>query len=170
MLTPFPQMSSRLNFAATLPSDVPQLVELYNSNPFFLEATEGKSVVTETEVLRDLEETASFASGSWSLSIREKGNTEVIGVAQFILENPRDGNPWLGLLMFHRQKQRFGYAREFLDVLVGWYQENGYTSLHLGVQERNDLVIPFYEKCGFHVYEVRDHPKLGRVICMARHF
>lgn len=51
--------------------------------------------------------------------------------------------------------------------MIAWYKENGYTSLHLGVLDKNRGVVPFYEKCGFRVYEERMTEKLGLVICMA---
>lgn len=161
----FPDSSERLEFSKITENDFEQLVEVYNSNPAYMEIAEGTAEITEDVVKRDHEESMSFENG-YSVAIREKGASKVIGVAQFILRNPRDDHPWLGFIMLHKDKQKAGYAREFLVVLLGWYKANGFTSLHLGVLESNQAVIPFYEGIGFVRYEERETPKLGKVICM----
>jgi len=167
MITAFPQKSSTLTYRSTTSADVPQLVEVYNSNPFFMEVSEGKSAVTSLEVARDLEENQAMP-GSYSISVCEMQTDRVIGILQFILKNPRDGHPWLGLLMIHQEKQGRGMAAECLHTLIAWYRENGFSSLHLGVLEKNERVVPFYEKHGFVRYELRATERMGNVICMSR--
>ncbi|MED1784870.1 GNAT family N-acetyltransferase [Brevibacillus fortis] len=164
--TPFPAHSARLVFQPVTEHDFPELLTVYNSNPDYMEFAFGQRVVTLQTVADDHQDNLKFAD-SYSFSIREVHGTEIIGIAQFILCNPRDGHPWLGLIMLHSEYQSHGYAKEFLDTLLSWYQENGYTSLHLAVLEKNKRVIPFYEKYGFVAYEEREHEKLGLVICMA---
>jgi RimJ/RimL family protein N-acetyltransferase len=166
MVSPFPAESERLQFAPISEHDIAELVEVYNSNPFYMEAAEGKPAITLKEVERDFVENNSYP-GSFNIAIREKGKSKIIGIAQFILNNPRDNNPWLGLLMLHKEKQGQGYAKEFLLILLDWYKQNGYASLHLGVLEKNSIVVPFYQRCGFQQYEVLETEKLGKVICMA---
>ncbi|KGT72871.1 sortase, partial [Bradyrhizobium japonicum] len=136
------------------------------SLPDYTEMSEGMRIVTLEEVKKNDQENREMAD-SFTISIREKGADPVIGYAQFILNNPRDNNPWLGLIMFHQEKQKLGYAREFLHALLDWYEANGYDSLHLGVLEKNAQVVPFYEKLGFRQYETRESEKLGKVFCLA---
>lgn len=162
----FPDSSKRLEFRLVTEKDFEDLVEVYNSNPVYLEISEGTPKITVEAVKRDHEESLSFENG-YSVAIREKGASKVIGVAQFIQRNPRDNNPWLGLIMLHKEKQKLGYAREFFEILLTWYQDNGFSSLHLGVLEKNQEVIPFYERIGFVRYGERETPKLGKVICMS---
>ncbi|MCE0451956.1 GNAT family N-acetyltransferase [Brevibacillus sp. AF8] len=163
--TRFPDHSARLVFQPVTEHDFPELLTVYNSNPDYMEFAFGKRVVTLQTVEDDHQDNLAFAD-SYSFSIREVHGTEIIGIAQFILRNPRDGQPWLGLIMLHSAYQSHGYAREFLDTLIAWYRENGYTSLHLAVLEKNSRVVPFYERYGFAVYEERETEKIGRVICM----
>lgn len=166
MPTPFPASSRRLLYAPVTAGDFPALLDIYNSNPDYLEYAYGQRSVSIDTVLQDHAENAALTD-AYSYGLRTASGHSLIGVAQFILQNPRDGHPWLGLLMIARQAQGRGYAKEFLDCLIHWYRENGYTSLHLGVLEKNQAVVPFYESCGFAVYEERFSEKLGRVICMA---
>ncbi|EJL23798.1 GNAT family N-acetyltransferase [Brevibacillus sp. BC25] len=163
--TPFPAHSARLVFHPVTEHDFPELLAVYNSNPDYMEFAFGQRVVTLQTVADDHQDNLAFAD-SYSFSIREVHGAEIIGIAQFILRNPRDGHPWLGLIMLHSAYQSHGYAREFLDTLIAWYRENGYTSLHLAVLEKNSRVVPFYEKYGFVLYEERETEKHGRVICM----
>lgn len=165
MPTPFPAASHRLSYETVTPDDFPELLDLYNSNPDYMECAYGKRVVTLDTVQRDDEDNRKFA-GSYNLCIRHARTRRLIGIAQFILQNPRDGHPWLGLIMLHANSQGKGYAKEFLDTLIAWYQENGYSSLHLAVLEKNRKVVPFYEKYGFRFYEERMTEEYGRVLCM----
>lgn len=166
MPTPFPAASSRLVYSPVVESDFAELLHVYNSNPDYMEYTYGQRTVTIEIVEQDLADNLAFA-GSYNYCLRETSSHSLIGIAQFILNNPRDGHPWLGLIMIDSRSQGKGYAREFLDCLIAWYRENGYTSLHLAVLEKNQAVVPFYEAYGFATYEERVTEKLGRVICMA---
>jgi RimJ/RimL family protein N-acetyltransferase len=163
----FPQNSDRLQFQAVTLENLNDLVPVYNSNPFYLQASTGESVVSIEEIRKDWEENNDY-EGSYSLMMREKATGEIVGLAQFILQNPRDNNPWLGLLMIHKEKQGLGYGREFLEVLMSWLAKNGYSSLHLGVLTKNDLVVPFYEKLGFMPYEIRTSQRGDETICMKK--
>ncbi len=167
MTTPFPAQSQRLRYRELGEADLEQLVFLYNSNPVYMQVSAGKPAVTLEEVRRDYAENKEYPD-SVELLVSEADSGEIAGVFMFILNNPRDNQPWLGLLMLHSGKQGKGYAKECLQTLVDWLRENGFSSLHLGVLEANRRVVPIYEACGFQVYEVRETEKLGRVICMRR--
>lgn len=161
--------SKRLHFSPVTPADFAELLAVYNSNPDYMEYAFGKRAVTVQEIEADHLENLALED-SYSVALRESANGNIIGIAQFILCNPRDKQPWLGLIMLHSDCQGKGYAKEFLDCLIDWYRENGYTSLHLAVLATNSKVVPFYEKYGFTAYEERKHERLGRVICMAYAF
>ncbi|WP_289141095.1 GNAT family N-acetyltransferase [uncultured Brevibacillus sp.] len=164
-LTPFPETSTRLVFTPVTRENFAELLSVYNSNPDYMEYAYGQRAVTLKEVEADHEENLGYAD-SFSYCLHEASSGYIVGVAQFILRNPRDGHPWLGLIMLHSDHQKKGYAKEFLDHLIHWYRDNGYSSLHLGVLEKNARVVPFYEKYGFQVYGERITEKLGRVICL----
>ncbi|CAM5793184.1 MULTISPECIES: GNAT family N-acetyltransferase [Brevibacillus] len=166
MPSPFPASSQHLLYFPVEESDFDELLSVYNSNPDYMEYAYGKREVTVQTVESDHAENLAMED-SYSILLRSRSTRDLVGIAQFILRNPRDGNPWLGLIMLHKDHQGKGYAQHFLDTLIAWYKENGYTSLHLGVLDKNRGVVPFYEKCGFRVYEERMTEKLGLVICMA---
>lgn len=165
MPTRFPAASHRLCYEPVTPDDFPALLDLYNSNPDYMEYAYGKRIVTLETVEQDHKDNLAIPD-SYNVLLKERESDDLVGIGQFILRNPRDEQPWLGLIMLDQRHQGKGYAREFLRTLIDWYAENGYSSLHLGVLERNQGVVPLYEKLGFFVYEERVTPKLGRVICM----
>jgi len=167
MLTPFPAETARLTFAPVTEADFPELLSVYNSNPDYLEIAEGARTVSLETVEKDHREHLAYADAH-HFTMREKESSAVIGISQFILCNPNDGFPWLGLIMLHSSRQKRGYAREFMEVLLDWIRVNGYPELRLGVLERNRSVVPFYERLGFFIYETKETQKLGRVICMTR--
>ncbi|MFY0544122.1 GNAT family N-acetyltransferase [Brevibacillus sp. H7] len=167
MLSPFPAASRRLTFSPVTEADFPALLTVYSSNPDYMEMSEGTRIVSLETVEKDHRENLELPD-SFSVAIREQGSADIIGISQFILRNPNDGFPWLGLIMLHSARQQHGYAREFMETLIEWYRENGYEELRLGVLEKNRKVVPFYERLGFFTYEVKQSEKLGRVICMAR--
>ncbi|MET3292722.1 GNAT family N-acetyltransferase [Brevibacillus fluminis] len=167
MSTPFPTQSARLRYSPLHESDFPALLKIYNSNPDFMEMSEGSRTVTIETVEKDDLETRSLPF-SHCIGIWEQAGDRLVGLMHFTLQNPSDKNPWLGLLMIHREKQQHGFAREALSVLHDWLRENEHTTLHLAVLEQNQRVVPFYQSCGYESYEWRETPALGKVLCMAK--
>lgn len=166
MTTNFPRASERLEFEIATAAHFADLLEVYNSNSFFMKLNFGKEQVTIAEVENDHQENEAYAC-SYAMVMCERGTKKVVGLAHWLLNNPRDGYPWLGLIMLHKEKQGFGYAKEFLDVLRGWYVENGYRHLRLAILQDNAQILPFYEKYGFRIYDTKEIERYGTVICLS---
>ena len=165
----FLKESERLVFTPVKREDLAQLMGVYNSNPFYNLVSTGKSDVTLEEIEEDWKYNEEY-DDSYSILITDKSNGEVIGHSQFLIRNPRDNNPWLGLIMVEQKQQGKGYAREFITSLMDWLEHQGFESLHLAVLEKNDKVLPFYYKLGFAAYETRQTERYGPALCLKRIF
>ena len=167
MPTPFPAATARLILAPVSANDLPALLPVYNSNPFFLKLSEGKAAVTLDDLVRDHDQHGE-QEGAHHVLLRLREGGGVIGVVQVLEENPRDGRAWLGLAVIHRDHQHRGLAREAVDAIAAWLRENGRDELRLGVLGKNARVVPAWAALGFRALDVVDSPRWGRVIRMTR--
>lgn len=165
----FCKESQRLNYTAVKREDLISLIDVYNSNPFFNLVSTGKCDVTLEEIEADWKYNEEFAQ-SYSIALTDKKSGTIIGYSQFLTCNPRDLNPWLGLIIVKADQQGKGYAREFMESLINWLEVYGFPSLHLAVLEKNEKVLPFYEKLGFVPYEIKETQRFGTTICMRKVF
>lgn len=147
MLTPFPTHSKRLTFQVIKEDELALVKEIYDANQLLNEITHGLSYTPEHVIVQDYQETQK--SGGFSYALVETNSDQIIGYIQFILHNPKDQKPWLGLLLIHPTVHGKGYGKEFIESFVSWLASNQYTSLRLGVLVDNTPAIPFYQKVGF---------------------
>lgn len=166
-LTTFPKHSQRLNFEPVTEENLDQLLPVYNSNPFFNHLSLQKSKVDREFLLEELEENKMFDI-HYERIISLIDTHEIVGVAHWIIENPNDHKPWLGLLIIHQAMQNKGYGREFIEVLISWLKENGFSSLRLGVLKDNTPVLPFYHSLNFTIVKEVTTDKHGQVIVMEK--
>jgi RimJ/RimL family protein N-acetyltransferase len=163
--TPFPVETARLALAPVTAADLPALLPVYNSNPFFLKLAEGKPEVTLEDLARDFEDRG--REGAHHVLLRTRDGATV-GVVQVLEENPNDGRAWLGLLVLHAEWQRRGLAREVVEALSRWLRDNGRDELRLGVLGKNARVVAAWAALGFRGLDVIESERWGRVIRMAR--
>lgn len=166
MPTPFPTETARLTLAPVTAAELPALVPVYNSNPFFLKLSEGKPEIAVDDLAR------AFADhrreGAHHVLLRDRADGSVVGVVQLLEENPHDGVAWLGLLVVHADRQRQGLAREVVEAISRWLRDNGRAELRLGVVSKNARVVPAWAALGFRGLDVVESPRWGRVIRMTR--
>lgn len=166
MPTPFPVETARLTLAPVTAADLPALLPVYNSNPFFLKLSEGKTELTLDDLATDLAEDAG-REGAHHCLLRARDGT-VVGVVKILEEDPRDGRAWLGLLVVHAEWQRQGLAREVMEAISRWLRDNGRHELRLGVLSKNARVVPAWVALGFRGLDVVESERWGRVIRMSR--
>ena len=160
--------TSRLRFTRYAPEARSTLLQVYDSNRDYLSLTGESPEGALADDEKDLRELAGCTVAA--LWRREDG--QVAGVASFLQENPRDGKPWLGLLMVHGGLHGQGYGSEAVDGLLRHFREQlGWQWLRLGVITRNEKARRFWERHGFHAYTstVKAFP-IGQVpiLCMER--
>ncbi|WP_068620875.1 GNAT family N-acetyltransferase [Paenibacillus tuaregi] len=134
-----------LNFVACSPETIRVEVEIMNSNRAFNLMSNDKEELTEQDILDDMNESSKLGAERVLLQV----DNEYIGVMDWIMENPNDGYPWLGLLAIHKQFQRKGYARQALARYCELMRERGVSSFRIGVLVDNEPAQQFWTRMGF---------------------
>ncbi len=144
-----PVESERLVLRELREGDLPAVLPVYLSNPQYLELTEGSAgepgrfdleMLQRDFALAELEPGRVFA-GIWA-----KDGGEPLGVLDWLEENPRDGQPWIGLLLIRADRQRQGLASEAFAALV---RERGWPLVRAAVIERNAAGLAVTRRLGF---------------------
>ena len=123
--------------------------EIVNSNQEYNMIAEGHPELTDEEILEMYE---SSKSRGTVLSFVVDGEHHV-GIIDYLIENPSDKMPWLGLLMIHSDYQGQGYAVEALKRYERVMHDQGKKRVRLGVIKENDRAVNFWSNRGFALYE-----------------
>lgn len=139
------------------------LKEIVNSNYEFNILSKGHSELTDEEILEMYE--SSKGQGAVMEFVVDGGRP--VGVIDYLMENPSDRMPWLGLLMIHSDCHGQGYAVEALKKYESLMRDQGKETVRLGVIKGNDHALNFWTNRGFTFYE----EKLGdkwTVLCFEK--
>jgi RimJ/RimL family protein N-acetyltransferase len=152
--------TARIAAADVVEDDLAELLEVYVSNPAYLELTEGSAGMPGHHDRGMLERDLAVAAMTpgWhvaALRLRESG--ECIGLLDWMDENPADGCPWLGLVMVHAGHQRRGLAEEAVRGLVAYGLSAGWANLREAMIEGNAAGLALARAVGMHEVE-RPHP------------
>ena len=141
------------------------LKEIVNSNPEFNMLSEGHSELTDKEI-REMYE-SSQSQGAVMNFVLDNGRP--VGVIDYLMENPSDKMPWLGLLMIHTAYHGQNYGVRALEKYECIMRGNGVRKVRLGVIERNDSALNFWTNRGFTFYEKKQGDK-WTVLCLEKEF
>jgi ribosomal protein S18 acetylase RimI-like enzyme len=139
---------SRLSLTPLLvPDDTAAVVDLYESNPEYGEAsgdyTPGQ--VSAEGVEAELREDA--AIGSDVLLARE-ADGHVVGLVSILREH-RDGHPWIGLLIVRGDEHGRGHGRVMVDLVEETLRGEGRPGVRLAVLENNPAALAFWTSLGW---------------------
>ena len=143
--------------------DLEAVLDVYLSNPGYLELTEGSAGEAGHYDLGMLERDLAIAQstpGRVFAGVFDRASGETVGVLDWMDENPNDGKPWLGLIMIRRERQREGLAVEAFEGLAEHLRRRGIFVLREGVIESNEPGRALAERLGFELVERRTM-KLG---------
>ena len=142
--------TDRLAVRPLAPDDLDAVLSVYTSNPAYLELTEGSAGEAghydRGMLERDLA-MAELAPERTLAGIWLEG--ELVGVIDWLLENPNDGRPWLGLIMVRENMQRRGIAREAVTGLLSHLARQGVSVLRAAVIEGNVAGLANMRSLGF---------------------
>jgi len=149
--------SARLQMRESTADDLPALLDIYMSNPDFVEQNEGSEGdpgrYDLDRWLRDWH-ILQMLPGSHRLGCYLQSSGTPIGIVDFLEENEDDGYPWLGTLIVHRDYQRQGFGTEIFHCLATHFrQQMGWTALRAGVRTQNERGLAFLQHLGFRVLE-----------------
>lgn len=71
-----------------------------------------------------------------------------VGVLELLMNNPKDGYPWLGLLQIRKSFQGQGYGRRTMDLFYDIMKERGVKTFRLGVIAENEPGHRFWKGQG----------------------
>ncbi|MCM3118053.1 GNAT family N-acetyltransferase [Neobacillus sp. MER 74] len=120
-------------------------LEMINSNPQYNMFENGK----EARTLADMEE--EFLNPN-SISAFIKLDDTYIGIIDYLLENPKDHYPWLGLLLLHGDYQGYGFGAQAFAVYENEMLKRGKKIVRIGVLKENLRAQRFWEALGFNYY------------------
>ncbi len=158
-----PLITDRLVLGEAQEQDLPGMLEVARSNPWFLYAHEAHpgapDSLTAAMVAADIV-AARLDPLRHPLVIRKRGSDlpgstpsaehgTVVGWAETLDDHPSDHAPWIGLLELHADVQGRGFGQEAALALIGWYRQHGHERLLLGVDDGNDRAAAFWGNLGF---------------------
>jgi len=133
-------------------------LEIINSNPQY-NVMENRS---KTRSLKDMEK--EFLNPN-TISVFIKLDETYIGVIDYMLENPKDSLPWLGLLIIHKDYKGFGFGKQAYEHYESEMRNRGLDKVRIGVLQENTIAQHFWESLGF-VYYITSKAQNGSgILC-----
>jgi RimJ/RimL family protein N-acetyltransferase len=117
-------------------------LEIINSNPEFNMLENGM----EGRELSDMEE--EFMNPD-TISVLIKLDDTYIGVLDYLMENPNDQYPWLGLLVIHGSYQGYGFGSQAFALYEKEMRNRGVKHVRIGVLKDNEKARSFWKALGF---------------------
>jgi RimJ/RimL family protein N-acetyltransferase len=133
-------------------------LEMINSNPEYNRFENGN----EARTLADLEE--EFLNPK-TISAFIKLDDTYIGIIDYLIENPKDHYPWLGLLVIHADYQGYGFGAQAFAVYENEMQKRGKNCVRIGVLKENTKAQRFWESLGFVYYNTATAKNGTGILC-----
>lgn len=124
-------------------------MEIMNSQPEYNLLADGKKVLDEEDLLSEQEEKKELGKERYLI----KAGEHLVGIIDFIMENPRDHKPWLGLLIIDRKWSRKSVGAAALAKYEQMMRERGIKEVRLGCFTDNVIGMAFWEKQNFRKVE-----------------
>lgn len=131
------------------------IVEITNSNQNYNLMENGAHTRTKEELMK-----VYFQSTNQSETFFIKLDDTYIGLIDFLAHNPRDGFPWLGLLMIHSDYQGYGFGSNAFTLFEEQIRtRDNILALRLGVLIHNHQAkTSFWQSLGFQYVENKTNP------------
>ena len=146
-----------MKFVKSNPAQIPVEMEIMNSHPDYNLLSEGKRILDEKDLMEEHEEGKELEKERYLIEAEGK----LIGIIDFIMRNPRDGKPWLGLLIIHKDWTRKSIAEKALAMYENMMVNRGIAEVRWGCFAANETGLSFLTKQGFQRFkqiQFRDKP------------
>ncbi|HAQ07231.1 MAG TPA: hypothetical protein DCR24_06805 [Bacillus bacterium] len=120
-------------------------MEIMNSHPEYNLLADGKRLLEREDMIKEHEEEKALNKERYLVKIDES----FIGIVDFIMENPRDCKPWLGLFIIHSNWTKKSYAVEALAKYEQIMKDRNIKEVRLGCFAANTRGMYFWEKNGY---------------------
>jgi RimJ/RimL family protein N-acetyltransferase len=144
--------TARLYIKRLIPSDLDALLEVWLSNPQYLQLTEGSRGQSGHYDLGMLQRDFAIAQvtpGRVFGGIWRKDNAELIGALDWLIQNPNDDHPWLGLIIIQADQQRQRFAHEVVADLVSHLAAKRRYSARAAIIDGNEAGAATMRALGF---------------------
>ncbi|MDZ5470900.1 GNAT family N-acetyltransferase (plasmid) [Bacillus sp. 31A1R] len=139
------------------PSLISIELEIMNSHPYHNLVSEGRKLLTEDDMMEEHEESSELNKERYLIEYVDK----YIGIVDFIMKNPRDDKPWLGLFIIHQDWTGKGLSEEAFNVYESLMKSRGIKEVRLGCFVNNERGLHFWKKQKFEIVkeiEFKDKP------------
>lgn len=120
--------------------------EIINSNTAYNIMENGNDARSDEEIKKQF-----LQENSESFFL--KADDTYIGIVDFMLNNPKDDTPWIGLFIIHHDYQGYGYGSIAYDNLEQHLHSKGLTKLRLATLSENEGAKRFWESFGYTFYQ-----------------
>ena len=153
---------------AFTPDEIREVVALYASNPDYWRAAgeHDPNDIQAARVEADLRAEAAM-DGSHVLLARDESG-QLAGLACLLDRHPKDGLPWIGLLMVYGSSRRTGTGRRMVALVEDRFRAEGRSGLRLAVLENNPGALAFWGALGWQEIDRRADTAHGRP-CIVMH-
>ncbi|GGA32363.1 GNAT family N-acetyltransferase [Paenibacillus physcomitrellae] len=134
-------------------------LELMNSDPYFNWVSKGKKQFSLEEALEEIYESEALGTERYFIVLNDKR----IGILEFLMKHPKDGQTWLGLLLIGKPWQRRGYGEQTFRLFMVMMQEREVARVRIGVTADNEPARHFWVRQGFKPVD-SSHKEDGREI------
>ncbi|PLS02758.1 GNAT family N-acetyltransferase [Neobacillus cucumis] len=133
-------------------------LEIINSNPQYNVMENGNKTRSLAELNKEL-------LNPHTISAFIKLDDTYIGVIDYMLENPKDSLPWLGLLIIHSDYQGFGFGSQAYELYESEIKNRGLDKVRIGVLQENTKAQHFWESLGFVYYITSNAENESGILC-----
>ncbi|MFF3446908.1 GNAT family N-acetyltransferase [Streptomyces sp. NPDC002667] len=150
------------------PDEIAEAVGIYASNPEYCRAggEYDPERIAPGRVEADLREEAGSEGGHVLLARDAGGRT--VGLVCLLDRHPKDGYPWIGLLIVHGGQRRKGIGRLLVTAVEERFRRQGRDGLRLAVLENNPSAFAFWSSLGWQEIDRRPDLQFNRP-CVVMH-
>ena len=132
--------------------DIKEVKEIYDNNPKFFELLTGTKDVSSKYVVSEMEEgpPGFDKKNKYFIGIYLKDCHQMVGVADFLVSYPEEGEGCFGLLLLSEDFQDKGFGRQTVQLIERWaFEHHGVREITLGVELVNNRAYNFWKRCGY---------------------
>ncbi|MBC9728893.1 GNAT family N-acetyltransferase [Streptomyces sp. TRM68367] len=99
-----------------------------------------------------------------------RGEARLVGIAITLARHPdpRDPDPWIGLLMVDARRHRQGHGRRLARLVEDRFRAAGRSAVRLAVLDTNPKGLAFWTALGYETIDHREDRQLGRPCAVLR--
>lgn len=139
-------LSSLYRIKKLTPKDVPAVLELARTNPYYYECV--PPAITAEAIKKDMKVLPPKTTMKDKFYVGFFKGNELVAVLDLIFNYPNSNSIFIGFFMMHKKYQRHGIGSQIVQEILA-HIPTPYTEAHLGVASKNEISKKFWQKNGF---------------------